>query len=61
MSNLPSLASLIGPLNTLARQISDFESGLATTTSTQTSTDLNVTVVADGRGRVVSILIKSAA
>jgi DNA-binding protein YbaB len=54
---LPSLPSLISPLNTLVRAISDFEASLATISVTQASTDGKVTVVANGEGRVVSITI----
>ncbi len=54
---LPSLSSLIGPLNTLVRAISDFEASLGTSVVSQTSTDGKVTVVVNGDGRVVSITI----
>jgi DNA-binding protein YbaB len=54
---LPSLSSLLGPLNTLARAISDFEGGLASIVVTQQSADHKVTVVANGLGRVVSVTI----
>jgi DNA-binding protein YbaB len=54
---LPTLSSLLGPLNTLQRAISDFEASLIGSTITRKSSDNKVTVVADGQGRVVSITI----
>ncbi|HLZ10221.1 MAG TPA: YbaB/EbfC family nucleoid-associated protein, partial [Chloroflexota bacterium] len=56
-TSLPSLSSLIGPLNTLTRTVSDFETSLASLTVSKQSTDTKITVVANGQGRVVSILI----
>jgi DNA-binding protein YbaB len=54
---LPTLSSLVGPLNTLQRALLDFESSLIGSTVTKKSSDNKVTVVADGQGRVVSITI----
>src|SRR5258708_7450214 len=54
---LPTLSSLVGPLNTLQRALLDFEASLIGSTVTKKSSDNKVTVVADGQGRVVSISI----
>ncbi len=59
-SPLPTLSSLLGPLNTLQRAISDFETSLIGTTVTKKSPDNKVTVVANGQGRVVSITIDAS-
>ena len=61
MSNtLPSFTSLVGPLATLERALSNFDATLAAITSQQQSSDGNVTVVANGLGRVVSITISQS-
>jgi DNA-binding protein YbaB len=57
MSNLPSFTSLISGMVTLERALTDFETGLASTTSQSASSDGLVTVVADGAGRLVSVAI----
>src|SRR5262245_60165345 len=56
-NTLPALTSLVGPLAALERALSDFDATLAAVTAQQQTADGKVVVVANGLGRIVSILI----